>query len=55
MIAVADQLAAAAGLAAAKHDGVPAVLVSGCALRAPVPGARQAADMVRAAADDLFR
>jgi coenzyme F420-0:L-glutamate ligase/coenzyme F420-1:gamma-L-glutamate ligase len=55
MIAVADQLAAAAGLAVRKHDGVPAVLVRGSLLRPPVAGAERAADMVRSAADDLFR
>jgi coenzyme F420-0:L-glutamate ligase/coenzyme F420-1:gamma-L-glutamate ligase len=55
MVAVADQLAAAAGLAVAKHDGVPAVLVRGYCVRPPVPGAERAADIVRPAAQDLFR
>ena len=55
MIAVADQLAAAAGLAVRKHDGVPAVLVRGCLLGPATAGAERAADMVRAAVDDLFR
>lgn len=55
MIAVADQLSAAAGLAAAKHAGVPACLVRGYAVREPGVGAECAADLVRPAADDLFR
>jgi coenzyme F420-0:L-glutamate ligase/coenzyme F420-1:gamma-L-glutamate ligase len=55
MIAVADQLAAASGLAAAKHDGVPVVIVRGYSPRPPASGAGRAADMIRARADDLFR
>lgn len=54
-IAVADQLAAAAGLAAAKHDGVPACIVRGYCVRAPLPGAERAADLVRPPAEDMFR
>ena len=55
MIACADQLAAAAGLDSTKDDGVPACLIRGCGVRPPVPGAECAADLVRPAADDLFR
>jgi len=55
MIACADQLAAAAGLAAAKHEGVPACLIRGYAAPPPTPGADCAADLVRPPADDLFR
>jgi coenzyme F420-0:L-glutamate ligase / coenzyme F420-1:gamma-L-glutamate ligase len=55
MIACADQLAAAAGLAAAKHEGVPACLIRGYGVRPPVPGAECAADLVRPASEDLFR
>ena len=55
LIAVADQLAAASGLAAPKADGVPACIVRGYDPRPPLPGAERAADLVRPAADDLFR
>jgi coenzyme F420-0:L-glutamate ligase/coenzyme F420-1:gamma-L-glutamate ligase len=54
-IAVADQLAAASALAASKDDGVPAVIVRGYAVQPAVPGAAYAADMIRPAADDMFR
>jgi len=55
VIALADQLSAAAGLVMAKDGGVPACLVRGCEVRAPRPGAARAADLVRPSADDLFR
>jgi coenzyme F420-0:L-glutamate ligase/coenzyme F420-1:gamma-L-glutamate ligase len=55
MIACADQLAAAAGLAAGKHAGVPACLIRGYGVKPPVPGAECAADLVRPAPEDLFR
>lgn len=52
LIAVADQVAAAAGLLAGKADGVPAVLVHGAPHR---KGAGKAADLVRPRENDLFR
>lgn len=52
LIAVADQLAAAAGLVMGKADGVPAALIRGYAYR---PGKAGAADLVRPRAEDLFR
>ncbi|MFP6626768.1 MAG: coenzyme F420-0:L-glutamate ligase [Deltaproteobacteria bacterium] len=51
-LAVADQLAAAAGLLMTKNAGVPAVLVRGFAYRR---GQAQARDLIRATDDDLFR
>jgi len=54
-IAVADQLAAAAGLLAAKAAGVPAVLVRGYAALRPPESHPRAADLVRPADEDLFR
>ncbi len=50
--AVADQLAAAAGLLMGKSDGIPAVLVRGYRFR---EGESGAADLVRPREDDLFR
>ena len=52
LIAVADQLAAAAGLVMGKADGVPAVLIRGYAYRSGKGGA---AKLVRPRAEDLFR
>jgi coenzyme F420-0:L-glutamate ligase/coenzyme F420-1:gamma-L-glutamate ligase len=52
LIAVADQIAAAAGLLAGKADGVPAVLVKGAPCRR---GPGRASDLVRPKEDDLFR
>lgn len=49
--AVADQLAAAAGLLMAKSAGVPAVIVRGADYS---PGRGAAADLVRPREDDLF-
>ncbi len=52
MVAVADEIAAAADLAMGKAGQVPAALVRG--LRLP-PGEGRAADLVRPPADDMFR
>ena len=52
VIAIADQLAAAAGLVMGKADGVPAVVMRGFAYR---PGTSGAADLVRPRDEDLFR
>jgi len=52
LIAVADQLAAAAGLVMGKADGVPAALIRGYAYRAGNSGA---ATLVRPRDEDLFR
>jgi coenzyme F420-0:L-glutamate ligase/coenzyme F420-1:gamma-L-glutamate ligase len=51
-IAQADEIAAAADLAMGKASGVAAVLVRGVAYQA---GEGRATDMVRAAAEDMFR
>jgi coenzyme F420-0:L-glutamate ligase/coenzyme F420-1:gamma-L-glutamate ligase len=51
-IAVADQIAAAAGMAMGKADGIPAVLVRGAPVRM---GAGLARDLVRPREQDLFR
>jgi coenzyme F420-0:L-glutamate ligase/coenzyme F420-1:gamma-L-glutamate ligase len=51
-IAQADEIAAAAELAMGKASGIAAVLVRGVAYQA---GDGRAADMVRAAAEDMFR
>ena len=52
VVAIADELAAASGLAIGKADGVPAVLVRG----APVQGAPGlASDLIRPPEEDLFR
>ncbi len=51
-IAVADQLAAAAGLLMGKSEGVPAVIVRGAPYR---PGDGHARDLIRPPADDLFK
>lgn len=55
MIAVADQLAAAAGLLMGKADGIPAVLVRGFAFSKDGPETGRAADLVRPKDQDLFR
>ena len=52
LIAVADQLAAAAGLLMDKTDGVPAVLLRGYQYK---PGQAEAAELVRPKENDLFR
>jgi coenzyme F420-0:L-glutamate ligase/coenzyme F420-1:gamma-L-glutamate ligase len=52
ILAVADELAAAAGLLMGKAAGVPAVIVRGYRYR---PGSDRAAQIVRPAAEDLFR
>jgi coenzyme F420-0:L-glutamate ligase/coenzyme F420-1:gamma-L-glutamate ligase len=52
VVAVADQIAAAAGLVMGKADGVPVAVVRG--LDWP-DGSGSASDLVRAAGDDLFR
>jgi coenzyme F420-0:L-glutamate ligase/coenzyme F420-1:gamma-L-glutamate ligase len=52
VVALADQVATAAGLVMAKADGVPAALVRGIAWDAE---AGTAADLVRPAVQDLFR
>ncbi len=57
-IAVADQLAAAAGLLAGKAAGVPAVLIRGAGAppaAGPDVGGATAAMLVRPREDDLFR
>ncbi len=51
MIAVADEIAAAADLARGKADGTPFVLVRGSGLA----GDGRAADLVRSGRDDVFR
>ena len=52
ILAVADEIAAAAGLLMGKSDGTPVVLVRGYAF---APSTDRAASMVRPAAEDLFR
>lgn len=52
LIAVADQIAAAAGLVMGKAEGVPAVLVRGSGFAA---GEGRAAELVRPKETDLFR
>jgi coenzyme F420-0:L-glutamate ligase/coenzyme F420-1:gamma-L-glutamate ligase len=53
VVALADQVAAAAGLAMGKSAGVPAALVRGVDAARGEPGA--AADLVRPPQEDLFR
>ena len=56
MVAIADELAAAADLARDKASGGPAVLVRGAgAWRTDEDGPGAAAALQRAAAEDLFR
>ena len=52
IIAVADQLAAAAGLLMRKPDGAPVVLIRGCDWRASEGSART---LLRRPEQDLFR
>lgn len=54
-IAVADQLAAAAGLLAGKAAGVPAVLIRGAEAIGPDADGATAAMLIRPPTDDLFR
>lgn len=52
VVAVADELAAAAGLLMEKDRGIPAVLVRGCPFQR---GAGRAAELLRERSKDLFR
>jgi len=52
ILAVADELAAAAGLVMGKAEGVPAVVIRGYKYR---PVDERAAAVIRPAAEDLFR
>lgn len=52
ILAVADELAAAAGLLMGKSEGAPVVLVRGYRYK---PAAEKAASIIRPAAEDLFR
>jgi coenzyme F420-0:L-glutamate ligase/coenzyme F420-1:gamma-L-glutamate ligase len=52
VLAVADELAAAAGLLMGKSEGTPAVLIRGYRFK---PASEKAASIIRAAAEDLFR
>ena len=52
VLAVADQLAAAAGLVMAKPEGIPAVLIRGYRHKST---SEKAASMIRPASEDLFR
>src|SRR5215470_6833973 len=52
VLAVADELAAAAGLLMGKSEGTPAVLVRGYRFK---PASEKAASIIRPAAEDLFR
>jgi coenzyme F420-0:L-glutamate ligase/coenzyme F420-1:gamma-L-glutamate ligase len=52
ILAVADELAAAAGLLMGKAEGVPAVLIRGYRYK---PASENAASIIRPAAEDLFR
>src|SRR5215469_11099367 len=52
ILAVADELAAAAGLLMGKSEGVPAVLIRGYRYK---PAFEKAASIIRPAAEDLFR
>jgi coenzyme F420-0:L-glutamate ligase / coenzyme F420-1:gamma-L-glutamate ligase len=52
ILAVADELAAAAGLLMGKAEGIPAVLIRGYRHK---PSAENAARIIRPAAEDLFR
>jgi coenzyme F420-0:L-glutamate ligase/coenzyme F420-1:gamma-L-glutamate ligase len=51
VVAIADELAAAAGLAMGKADGVPVVLIRGYGFE---PGEGKAADLIRPKEQDLF-
>jgi coenzyme F420-0:L-glutamate ligase/coenzyme F420-1:gamma-L-glutamate ligase len=52
VLAVADELAAAAGLLMGKSEGTPAVIVRGYRYKR---AAEKAATIIRPAAEDLFR
>lgn len=52
VLAVADELAAAAGLLMGKSEGTPAVIVRGYRYK---PGTEKAAQIIRPASEDLFR
>jgi coenzyme F420-0:L-glutamate ligase/coenzyme F420-1:gamma-L-glutamate ligase len=52
ILAVADELAAAAGLAMGKAEGIPAVLIRGYRF---TPGNERASSIIRSAQEDLFR
>lgn len=52
VLAVADELAAAAGLLLGKSEGIPAVIVRGYRYKAAT---QKAASIIRPAAEDLFR
>jgi coenzyme F420-0:L-glutamate ligase/coenzyme F420-1:gamma-L-glutamate ligase len=52
ILAVADELAAAAGLVMGKSDGVPVVVIRGYYYR---PADERATSIIRPAAEDLFR
>ena len=52
VLAVADELAAAAGLLMGKSDGIPAVIVRGYRYK---PTSEKAARIIRPASEDLFR
>lgn len=52
VLAVADELAAAAGLLMGKSEGTPVVIVRGYRYK---PARQKAADIIRPAAEDLFR
>jgi coenzyme F420-0:L-glutamate ligase/coenzyme F420-1:gamma-L-glutamate ligase len=52
ILAVADELAAAAGLLMGKAEGIPAVLIRGYRYK---PSSEKAASIIRPAAEDLFR
>ena len=52
VLAVADELAAAAGLLMGKSEGVPAVIIRGYRFK---PASEKAASIIRPAEEDLFR
>jgi coenzyme F420-0:L-glutamate ligase/coenzyme F420-1:gamma-L-glutamate ligase len=52
ILAVADELAAAAGLLMGKAEGIPAVLIRGYRYK---PASEKAASIIRPAVEDLFR
>lgn len=52
VVALADELAAAAGLLMGKSDGTPAVLIRGYRYK---PASEKAAQIIRPASEDLFR
>ncbi len=54
-IALADELAAAAGLVSGKADGTPVVLIRGCDRLLPPGTYARAADLIRPRDEDLFR